>query len=335
MIITVNKAILHIIAPGIETSMYSQECIDIGEASVLSYIINHIEKVFEDPSIRTGEFSDNSGFKYHITEYKSGQSDFVELSKAIAERLQEGISQSETALPSDIIVADCIIHERPVLAVLKCDNKTGFTHRVVQGEGTVKNEIINHYAILPPATQKLSECAFIFLDDMTVRFKGKLVTLDGERLNLISDVLLECDFDISVKESFTRVEKTAKAISEEYGADTVAADAKLKQFIREAPVEDEALSVTEIADAVFETAPAAKAEFTKKLKEAEVPELIEKTEYVAKRASKNIKIVTDTGIEISFPAEYYKDEENVSIINNDDGTISIRINNVGEILNKS
>ena len=44
--------------------------------------------------------------------------------------------------------------------------------------------------------------------------------------------------------------------------------------------------------------------------------------------------MTDTGIEISFPAEYYKDDENIFIINNDDGTISIRIDNVNQIINK-
>ena len=71
------------------------------------------------------------------------------------------------------------------------------------------------------------------------------------------------------------------------------------------------------------------------MREAEVPEVIEKTEYVEKRIEKNIKIVTDTGIEISFPAEYYRDEDNVSIINNDDGTNSITINNIRQILNKS
>ena len=53
-----------------------------------------------------------------------------------------------------------------------------------------------------------------------------------------------------------------------------------------------------------------------------------------KNVNKNIKIVTDTGIEISFPAEYYKDDENIFIINNDDGTISIRIDKVNQIINK-
>ena len=44
--------------------------------------------------------------------------------------------------------------------------------------------------------------------------------------------------------------------------------------------------------------------------------------------------MTDTGVEILFPSEYYKDDENISIINNDDGTISVQINNINKLTNK-
>ncbi len=335
MIITLNKAIVHIIAAGIDNTMYSDCEIDLSDAGISSFIVSHLEKMYDDPGMRTGEFSSNSGLKYHISEYAAEQTSFRDLSEIIAKRLQEGISQSEIALPSDIIVCDCIIHERQMIAILKCDNKTGFTHRVLQEDGQIKNEIINYYAILPPVTQRLSDCAFIEIEDMTMKFKGKSVTLDGQKLNLMSDVLLECEYGISPKEALAKVQKTAKEITEEYGGDTVATDVKIKQLIKNTPVEEDSVKTEEIAEAVFEASPAAREEFIQKVREAEVPEVIEKTEYVEKRIDKNIKIVTDTGIEISFPAEYYRDEDNVSIINNDDGTISITINNISQILNKS
>ena len=335
MIITLNKAIVHIIAPGIETSMYSDKELDLSEASVSAFLLTRIEKMYEDPSMRSGEFSDNSGFKYHTKEYFGGKTDFVEFSTVAAKRLQEGISQAEVALASDIIVCDCIIHERRTVVILKCDNKAGFTHRVVQEDGAVKNEIINYYSILPPATQRLSDCAFIDGEDLSIKFKGKSVTLDGQKMNLMSEVLLECEYGISPKESFNSLQKAAKAVTEEYGGDTVDTDVALRQYIRNMPADEEEVDTKAIAEAVFNSSPAARDDFLEKTREAEVPEKIEKSEYIEKRAEKNIKIVTDTGIEISFPAEFYRDEENVSILNNDDGTISIQINNISQILNKS
>ena len=57
-------------------------------------------------------------------------------------------------------------------------------------------------------------------------------------------------------------------------------------------------------------------------------------EYITKKVNANIRLVTDTGIEILFPSEYYKDDDNISIINNDDGTISVQINNISKLTNK-
>ena len=334
MIITLKKAILHIIAPGIDTSMYSAKELDTSDASVDAFIISHLEKLYDNATLRKGEFSANSGFKYHIKQYKEGQTDFVEFSTVIAKKLQDGIAQSEIALASDIIVCECIIKERRYIAVLKCDNKSGMSHRVITDSDEVKNEIISFHAILPSATQKLSECAFVDIDDFSLQFKGKSVSLNGERLNLMSEVLLECESELSVSETYSKVQSIAKKVSEEYGADTVETDALIKQAVKETP-QEEKVEVKKISEAVFSAAPQAKAEFEEKLRAAAVPESIERVEYITKKANKKIKILTDTEIEISMPAEYYKDGDNMLITRGEDGTVSIQLNNIREIINKS
>lgn len=334
MIITLKKAILHIIAPGIDTSVYSLKEIDISDASVDAFIISHLEKLYDNATLRKGTFAANSGFKYHINQYKQGQTDFVEFSTVIARKLQDGIAQSEIALASDIIVCECIIRERPYIAVLKCDNKSGMSHRIITDSDEVKNEIISYHAILPSATQKLSECAFIDLEDFSLQFKGKNVTVNGERLNLMSEVLLECESELSVSETYSKVQSIAKKVSEEYGADTVETDALIKQAVKET-AEEEKVEVRKIGETVFAAAPAAKAEFEEKLKASNVPQTIDRVEYITKKANKKIKILTDTDIEISMPAEFYKDGDNMLISRSEDGTVSIQINNIREIVNKS
>ena len=335
MIITLNKAILHIIAPGIDTSMYSEAELDLSEGATGAFIIAHLEKLFDDATLRKGTFASNSGFKYHINEYKEGNTDFLEFSRTIAEKLQEGIAQGEIALASDIIVCECIIHERTYIAVLKCDNKSGISHKIVRDNNEIKNEIISFHAILPPATQKLSECAFIELDGDELRFKGKNVTINGDRLNLMSEVLLECESELSVSETYSKVQTIAKKVSEEYGGDTVETDARIKKVVKETPIDEKAVEVSKITEAVFGAAPAARAEFEEKIRAAAVPETIERVEYITKKANKKIKIVTDNEIEILLPAEFYKDGDNMVINKNGDGTRTIEINNIREITNKS
>lgn len=155
MIASLKRAIVHILDANSGVSVYSEEELDVTDASINSFITKHIEKVFEDASMRNAEFSENSGFKYHLAEYIKDENYFITMSKFIAQRVYEGVTQSDKPDSSDLIVCDCMINERPLLAVLKCENKIGYTHQVLQDDGKVKNQIINHYAILPTTSQKL------------------------------------------------------------------------------------------------------------------------------------------------------------------------------------
>lgn len=336
MIASIRRAILHILDASSGVSVYSDEELDITDASINNFITKHIEKIFEDAGLRSGEFSDNSGFKYHLLEYIKDENYFQTMSKFISQKVYEGVSQSENPDSSDLIVCDCIINERPILAILKCDNKIGYTHQVMQEEGKVKNQIINHYAILPTTSQKISECAFIRQDDFTIRYKSKKRKIDGETTDLIADVLLECIYDISSRESVNAVKKIAKKVTEENGGDSLETLSKMKEYITENIEEgdQEYIETDKVAEKIFDGKPGMREEFMEKIEKANVPQKVEVNSYVTKKLASNVKIVTDIGVELIFPAEYYQNSEYIEFINNEDGTISIQINNIGEMINK-
>lgn len=336
MIASLKKAILHILDGNSGVSVYSDEELDVSDASINNFITKHIEKVFEDAGLRTGEFSDNSGFKYHLSEYIKSDDYFSTMSKFIAQKVYEGVTQSDKPDSSDLIVCDCIINERPILAVLKCDNKIGYTHQVYQEDNKVKNQIINHYAILPTTSQRISECAFINTDDYSIRYKGKKRKIDGETTDLIADVLLECIYDISSRESVNAVKKIAKKVTEENGGDELETLSKMKEYITEniENGEQEYIETDKVAEKIFDGKPGMREEFIEKIEKANVPQRVEVNSYVTKKLASNVKIVTDIGVELTFPAEYYQNSEYIQFINNEDGTISIQINNIGEVINK-
>ncbi|MCI8405046.1 MAG: nucleoid-associated protein [Clostridia bacterium] len=336
MIASLKRAILHILDGNSGVSVYSDEELDVSDASINNFITKHIEKVFEDAGLRTGEFSDNSGFKYHLSEYIKSDDYFSTMSKFIAQKVYEGVTQSDKPDSSDLIVCDCIINERPILAVLKCDNKIGYTHQVYQEDNKVKNQIINHYAILPTTSQRISECAFINTDDYSIRYKGKKRKIDGETTDLIADVLLECIYDISSRESVNAVKKIAKKVTEENGGDELETLSKMKEYITEniENGEQEYIETDKVAEKIFDGKPGMREEFIEKIEKANVPQRVEVNSYVTKKLASNVKIVTDIGVELTFPAEYYQNSEYIQFINNEDGTISIQINNIGEVINK-
>ena len=61
MIALLKRAIVHILDANSGVSVYSEEELDVTDASINSFITKHIEKVFEDASMRNAEFSENSG----------------------------------------------------------------------------------------------------------------------------------------------------------------------------------------------------------------------------------------------------------------------------------
>lgn len=336
MIVGLKKAILHILDTNSGMNIFSDELLDVENAEINTFIAKHIEKIYESASLRPAEFKETSGFKARLEQYKSGQASFADLSQTAAERLYEAAAASEEPHPADLIVVEFVAGEENVIGILKCDNKTGMTHTVIQEDGKVFNNIINHYAILPPITQKIAESAFINLNNGTVRYAGRKHKIDGEPVDVIAELLLECEYEISPRESANTVKRIAKKVALENGADTIAAQAKIKEYVTESIEENnyEYVDTGAVADKVFEGLPSMRDEFKEKLERAGVPEKVEATKYLTKKMTADIKLSTDTGVSLSFPPEYYKNPDYIEIITNEDGTISIKINNITEIINK-
>ena len=251
MIINLNKAILHILDLNSGISVYSQEELDLEDTNILTYLCEHIDKVCDDPGLRPGTFKDNSGFLYKLKEYKSGETDFAAFSEFAAQRLCELIGESDNINSCDVIICECVMGEQPGIALLKCDNKPGFSHRVKKEDGVVKNEIINYYALLPGASQRFNDYAFINTEDFSIKYKPKKITIEGEKTDLFADGLFECDFDFSAKESFNAITKFAKKITEEYAGNEIDTQAKIKQYVKDTAIETENIAVDEVAEAVF------------------------------------------------------------------------------------
>ncbi len=71
------------------------------------------------------------------------------------------------------------------------------------------------------------------------------------------------------------------------------------------------------------------------LPEDQLPERVPVERANVERAAvRNHKIRTDTGIEITFPAEMLRNTEYVQFVNEPNGLISIELKNIGSIENR-
>jgi hypothetical protein len=315
-------------------TVFSESELDIHKNSVSTFLTKHIEKVSKDPDLKSGSFYSDSKFKKQLSEYLLGNMDFISFSFYIAELMYTEIAKSDIVDPADLIISDVNIDDQRFLAILKCNNKVGFTHQVVHSEGKVVNEIINHFAILPNISQKIDEFVLIDTSLFEIKFSDKKRFVDGMDTYVIPDKILGCSSRISPKKTIDLVQSIARTVSESHGQSSVVAVSKAKNYLIENAEISEYLDPVDLGKEVFSSSDIMQEEYIREIKNAGIPETVRVDKAFAIRKGKNHKIKTDTGIEILFPVDYFQNKDYIEFINNPDGTLSIELKNIGKIINK-
>ena len=334
MIVTINKAILHILDFNSGVTVFSEQELDIESNSVIAFLAKHIEKAYAAPNAKSGTFHPHSRFKQQITDYLAGSLDFISFSVAAAELMYNAVAQSDVQVSTDLLFCDCSVDDNRIIALLKCNNRVGFIHQVVQENDKLKNDIINHYAILPGPAQKLDEYAFIDAGSLDIKFIDKKREVNGQETYIIADNILECTSLPSQKETIELVNSITRLVAENHGQSTVEAAARTKSYLVENTGVSEYLDPVELGKEVFPSSPIMQEEYEREIKNAGIPETVKIDKDVAIKAGRSHRIKTDTGIEITFPADYFQNKDFIEFINNADGTLSIELKNIGSITNK-
>ncbi len=330
----IKNAALHIIDFNSGVCVFSQQQLDYSNAVVNEYIEKHIERIHKDNGSKSGIFKEDSKFASQLEKFKRGELEFLEFSSWIANCVHESLALSEDSESMDLLILDYIFDEEKYIGLFILPNKSAYTHQVVNDDGVIHGEIIRHYAILPGISQRITSYAIVGLSKELVSFSDKKRSIAGKSVTVIPNVLLECNSNISQKEAVKIVEKAAAQVAEEYGTNTAEAVTKVKSRVVASAESGENFCPFDLGEEVFSESPLMKEAFEKKIEEKEVPRTVKLEPQAVVKANKSHKIKTDTGIEITFPVEYFDDRKFIEFINNPDGTISIELKNIGKIINR-
>ena len=332
----VNHAILHILDFDSAVTVMSQRELDMDTRAVRSFVTTHLRRARTSPDNRRGTFSENSAFAGELRGFFFGEREFVDLSQQIADFISGELSKAEKVESADVLVADFEDDEDVRwFAVLLMGSRMAFMHEVGNEGGEVKNEIARHYAILPNPSQKITSYCLVRASTMDVLYQDKKRKIAGEDVFLIPEGLLQCETGVSGKEVIDTVTRVVEQVAEDHGANSAVALAKAKAVLTEKVEEDEELPPWDIVDEAFEDEPVMRDAIKASLQEEEVPERVPvERRQVERAAVKNHRIRTDTGIEISFPAEMLSNSEYVQFVNEPNGLISIELKNIGAIENR-
>ena len=331
--IIIEKAILHILDFHSGVTVYSDAELPVKD-SVETWLLKHVERAWGSQDAKPGTFCEDSAFLKELQDYESGTLDFVALSKAIAKTLDDALTHAEEMPASDVIVAQASIDEVPYLVILRSNSHIGFTHQVNQTEDGIQNEIINHYSIMPNLSQKIDEFAFVNRRTKEIKTAAKKYTLDGNPVIVLPEVLLECSLTPSPKEAMKNLSKAAAKVAESFGQDKVATEAAVKSYVAETMQQGTELDLQEAGKEIFHDNPAMQQELDTAIRDAGITEPVQMDpEATLKKVSRH-KLKTDTGIELTIPTDYFDNTEFIEFNNNEDGTLSITLKHISNIVNR-
>lgn len=332
----VNHAILHILDFESAVNVMSQRELDLDTRAARSFVTSHLRRARTSGDNKRGAFAEDSAFAGELKSFFFGERDFIDLSQQIAEFVSGELAKAEKVESTDVFVADFEDDDDVRwFAVMLMNSRMAFMHEVAREGGEVRNDIARHYAILPSPSQKVASFALVRASTMDVYFQDKKRKIAGEDTFLIPDGLLQCETGVSGKEAIDAVTRVVEQVAEEHGANTAVALAKAKAAVAEAVEEDEELPPWDIVDEAFEDEPVMRDAIKASLQEEHLPErvLVERAQ-VERAAVRNHKIRTDTGIEISFPAEMVDNPDYIEFVNEPNGLISISLRNIGSFENR-
>lgn len=332
----VNHAILHILDFDSAVNVMSERELDLDTRAVRSFVTSHLRRARTSPDNHRASFQENSAFAGELKSFFFGEREFLDLSQQIAEFFAGELAKADKLESTDILVADFDDDDDVRwFAVLLMNSRTAFMHEVAREAGEVRNDIAKRYAILPAPSQKVASYALVRASTMEVSYIDKKRKIAGEDTMIIPDGLLQCDTGVSGKEVIETVTRIVEEVAEEHGANTAVALAKAKAAVAEKVEADEEIAPWDIAEDIFEDEPVLKEKFEEQVREEHLPERVQVERAQVERAAvRNHKIRTDTGIEISFPAEMLKNSEYVQFVNEPNGLISIELRNIGSIENR-
>lgn len=331
MALLLSNAILHIVNNTGAASCYSNEELDVDSETCYEFVSKHVRRLLSNPGAREAVFSAQSQAYQWIKDYQKAEVSFKDLSRRLCDRLAGIMENNKDIPPADILIAAFDNGNKRYLAILKLNYGECFTHRVVESENGAENQIVKNMAVLPASGGKVEDACLIPWDPMVLRILEKPRIINGEEVNYFSGLFLECETELSKKETAEMIREITDEINGRYFDGNEEVSARFKCALMDEAAssgEDDELNLENAVRQVFGEHEEAMQEFSVLAKEYGLPHTLKLDKPFVQREFKTQRFKAENGIEIKFPAELFQDPETVQWAANSDGTVTVTLKNL-------
>lgn len=327
--ILMYKAVIHTISKERDMPVCSTHEIDHDDELTFEVLKNHIEKIMKSKHMKWGNFKEGAALIQPLEELDSDLNLFMELTKQMAYNMQHLIHQNQESIPScDVAFVLFEMDNVMYLAGIKLNHKSLLVRKLEptrDGDITVLNKIDDLFLGLK---SKADEGFIIHLKFLEAAIVDKEYNVKGEKMPFI-ETFLNTSVGLSEKEKFKNFLQVNKLIQEKFIGEDLMEKSRIKKSISNIVMSDDRclLDVKEFIEETFNEGEI-KQLYKQALERAGIAQEAIKLDQTDIKKFDKQTIVTDSGINLSIPIDYFGNDERIEIKPNNDGTIDIVIKGI-------
>lgn len=334
---SIQEAVITILDKGGEEPVLNEYPLELNEA-VHNFLYKHIEKCFKSDSLRFGKFNPQvNAVKDIATRLLRNEENIIDSSKLLSNMLFS-IMQNDDGIEScDLVTITLATSRGSMVAIMKFDYAKNFMHHIDFVEEKINIGITPVKTGLPSSIQK---AAFVKPNDND---GFDLYFIDENRKNKDSadfnihywvNNFLNCVEIVNAKSTTMSFVKASEQWIRAVRLDNAKKSEEIRSAIREKMLEEEDISIENLATEIFEDDVDKAASFKEYMSSLNFEDNIKIDKPTAIKKLNKIKIKIDKDITLSIDRDSYNDGSKFEITENDDGSINMILKNITSYIEK-
>jgi nucleoid-associated protein YejK len=335
MALLISNAILHTVGYEDFQNRYSDVELDIDSEACGEFIGKHVRRLLNNAGAKNAVFKAESQVYTLVKSFQKDEIHFKDFSRQLCGKLAAVMRGNDDIAPADVLVTFFDNGNKSYIAMIKLNYGECFTHKLTQDEdGKTENQIVKNLVVLPMSASKVEEACLIPYDPMVLRIMEKPHMIGGESVDYFSKLFLECETEMSQKEKVEAIQEIVDEITVKFFDGSVEMAARVKTaLVQEADSieENDGLVLEDVVRRAYggnEKIEDIKSDFISLSKEYGLSHQVSLDKAFVQREFKVQRYKAENGVELKFPSELVEDPDQIQMLVNPDGSVSITFKNL-------
>ncbi len=325
--IVINKILMHMLDFEHRKIYHSTDFVDMNETSI-DYYRKKVEKALNSPSLKELTVGSLHEMMLRSEKMIESQEEFIKQAHEMTDKLFALGSVIEEMPNSNVLFVDCYKNGERYVGALKLNYR--YIPMSVIDENNIR---ITKKQVLPTMGSPVDEAIIVNVDAKKLFLIEKKYTIDGKLDFYLNAQWIKGEEKLTDKQKISTMKKVVRKMDDIYNVNDGKALPLMKHEIQEKIDTNQPVKPLEIVKKVLEKDGQAQEESEIMMKDLGIGEE-DQIESLSLTAMDKCKLVLDDEIEISLPIEEYLSGDKVEKVKQEDGTYSILLKDVSEVIVK-